>query len=119
VPRDPFGSVMVTNVGSLGIEEAYVPLVPYARVPLLIAMGAVQETPVVEKGKVEVQNTMRVFATFDHRILDGTHAAKMISTLKRWFEDPFTHFDKLDVQIDIQAEKESDVGHDASPQPIS
>src|SRR5690349_6662883 len=26
IPKDPFGSAMVTNVGSLGLEEAYVPL---------------------------------------------------------------------------------------------
>jgi len=96
VPRDPFGSVMVTNVGSMGIEEAYVPLVPYARVPLLIAMGAVQDTPVAQDGKVEVQKTMRVFATFDHRILDGSHAAKMVATLQRWFEDPYSYFDQLE-----------------------
>jgi pyruvate/2-oxoglutarate dehydrogenase complex dihydrolipoamide acyltransferase (E2) component len=96
MPKDPFGSVMVTNVGSLGLEEAYVPLVPYSRVPLLIAMGAVKEAPVVKDGKVVVGTVMRVFATFDHRILDGTHAAKMVKSLRQWFEDPFTHFDSLD-----------------------
>src|SRR5688572_14897121 len=25
VPRDPFGSVMITNIGSLGLDEAFVP----------------------------------------------------------------------------------------------
>src|SRR5207244_3924073 len=34
IPSDPFGSVMITNVGSLGLDIAYVPLVPYAKVPL-------------------------------------------------------------------------------------
>jgi pyruvate/2-oxoglutarate dehydrogenase complex dihydrolipoamide acyltransferase (E2) component len=92
IPQDPFGSVMVTNVGSLGLEEAYVPLVPYSRVPLLVAMGAVKEVPVVVDGKLEVSQQMKVFATFDHRILDGSHAAKMARTLKMWFEDPDTHF---------------------------
>jgi pyruvate/2-oxoglutarate dehydrogenase complex dihydrolipoamide acyltransferase (E2) component len=111
VPRDPFGSVMVTNVGSMGIEEAYVPLVPYARVPLLIAMGAVQDTPVAQDGQVEVQKTMRVFATFDHRILDGSHAAKMVATLQRWFEDPYTHFDKMNApkeeSVQIKSKQEA------------
>ena len=49
LPRDPFGSVMVTNIGSLGLEEAYVPLVPYSKVPLLIAMGAVKKEAVVDE----------------------------------------------------------------------
>ncbi|HEY8210807.1 MAG TPA: 2-oxo acid dehydrogenase subunit E2, partial [Myxococcaceae bacterium] len=29
MPKDPFGAVTITNVGSLGLETAYVPLVPY------------------------------------------------------------------------------------------
>ncbi|MCO4745573.1 MAG: 2-oxo acid dehydrogenase subunit E2 [Proteobacteria bacterium] len=94
LPRDPFGSVMVTNIGSLGLEEAYVPLVPYSRVPLLIAMGAVKKVPLVdeETDAIRIGKVMRVFATFDHRLLDGAHAAKMSKTLKRMFADPETHF---------------------------
>ncbi len=88
VPRDPFGSAMVTNIGSLGLEEAFVPLVPYSRVPLLLALGAVKEEAVVEGGEVKVGKVIRAFATFDHRVLDGMHAARMSRTLKRIFEDP-------------------------------
>src|SRR6476620_11525187 len=40
IPSDPFGSIMITNIGSLGLEDAYVPLVPYSHVPLLLALGA-------------------------------------------------------------------------------
>ncbi|MBN2800649.1 MAG: 2-oxo acid dehydrogenase subunit E2 [Deltaproteobacteria bacterium] len=96
IPKDPFGSVMVTNIGALGLEEAYVPLVPYSRVPLLLAMGSVEDEAVVEDGQIVVGKVMRVYATFDHRILDGSHAARMARTLKAWFEDPFGHFDPLD-----------------------
>ncbi|MEQ1569291.1 MAG: 2-oxo acid dehydrogenase subunit E2 [Myxococcota bacterium] len=93
IPRDPFGSVMVTNVGSLGLEEAYVPLVPYSKVPLLVAMGALKRVPVVREGdRIEVATVMRLFATFDHRVLDGAHASKMATTLKAVFADPWTHF---------------------------
>ncbi|MBX7196463.1 MAG: 2-oxo acid dehydrogenase subunit E2 [Sandaracinaceae bacterium] len=88
IPKDPFGSAMVTNIGSLGLEEAYVPLVPYSRVPLLIALGAVKEEPVVENGEIVAGKMVRAFATFDHRVLDGMHAAKMSKTLKRIFADP-------------------------------
>ncbi len=97
LPHDPFGSVMITNIGTLGLEEAYVPLVPYSRVPLLLAVGAIKRAPVVnEDDEVVVASTMRLGATFDHRILDGTHAAKMADTLRAWFEDPFNHFDPLE-----------------------
>lgn len=88
IPKDPFGSVMVTNIGSLGLEEAYVPLVPYSHVPLLIALGATKEEPVVENGQIVIAKVVRAFATFDHRVLDGAHAAKMAKTLRRIFADP-------------------------------
>lgn len=88
IPNDPFGSVMITNIGSLGLEEAYVPLVPYSHVPLLLALGAVKEEPVVEDGEIAVGKVLRAFATFDHRVLDGMHAARMAKTLKRVFADP-------------------------------
>lgn len=105
LPRDPFGSVMVTNIGSLGLEEAYVPLVPYSRVPLLLAMGAVKKVPVVDEATdtVRVARVMRVFATFDHRLLDGAHAAKMARVLQQVFTDPEAHLGALDALAPAEA----------------
>jgi pyruvate/2-oxoglutarate dehydrogenase complex dihydrolipoamide acyltransferase (E2) component len=96
MPKDPFGSMMITNIGSLGLETAYVPLVPYSRVPILLAIGAVKEQPLVENGQIVVGKIMKVNATFDHRFIDGFHAAAMSRILKQWMEHPFEHFDKLD-----------------------
>jgi len=95
VPRDAFGSVMITNVGALGLEEAYVPLLPYSHVPLLLALGAIREVPVVRDGAVAIEHVMKVCATLDHRVLDGAHAAVMAETLKAWIEEPFAHFDRV------------------------
>jgi len=95
VPRDAFGSVMITNVGTLGLEEAYVPLVPYSRVPLLLALGAIRETPVARGGAVAVEHMMKLCATLDHRVLDGAHAAAMAEVMRAWIEDPFSHFDRI------------------------
>lgn len=95
VPKDPFGSIMITNIGTLGLEQAYVPLVPYSRVAILVAMGKVETVPVVEDGKLAVGTIMRISTTFDHRVLDGSHAAAMAKTLRKWMEHPFEHFDKL------------------------
>jgi len=95
VPSDAFGSVMITNIGSLGLDEAYPPLVPYSRVPMVLAMGAVTDTPVVEDGKVVPGKVMRLCASFDHRILDGAHAAKMVRVLREWIEHPHEKFGSL------------------------
>lgn len=95
VPQDPFGSVMITNIGTLGLDMAYVPIVPYSRVPILLATGAVRETPVVVDGEVVIRKVMKINATFDHRFIDGFHAATMSRILKAWMENPDDHFDAI------------------------
>ena len=92
IPRDPFGGAMVTSIGSLGLEGAFVPLVPFSRVPILVATGAVEDAACVEDGVVVVRKVMRLFATFDHRIVDGAHAAKMVKVVRAHFADPFARF---------------------------
>jgi len=96
MPRDAFGSAIITNVGSLGLDTAYVPLVPYTRVPIFIAPGAIKDAPVVENGKVVPGKLMNVNASFDHRFIDGFHASILANTFREMLENPFEHFDKLD-----------------------
>lgn len=95
MPKDAFGGVTITNVGSLGLDIAYVPLVPYTAVPIFIAPGAVSDEPVVEDGKVIPGKVMRINASFDHRFIDGAHAAVLARTVKEMMENPFEKFDKL------------------------
>ena len=95
VPSDPFGSVMITNIGSIGLNQAYVPLVPYSRVPIILATGNVVDTPVVENGKIVVGKVMKINATFDHRIIDGFHASIMSKTLREYLENPYEKFDAI------------------------
>lgn len=95
VPKDAFGSVMITNIGSIGLDQAFVPLVPYSRVPILIALGAVRDVPVVEDGKIVVGKVMKVNATFDHRFIDGLHAAVMSKVLREHMDRPYEFFDKV------------------------
>jgi pyruvate dehydrogenase E2 component (dihydrolipoamide acetyltransferase) len=88
MPKDPFGSVMITNVGSMGVDTAWAPLVPYTKVPLLLTVGEVKERPWVVDGKLEVRQVMRIGCTFDHRFMDGSHAAAMAKLFKKYFEQP-------------------------------
>ena len=95
MPRDPFGGATITNVGSLGLDVAYVPLVPYTRVPIFVAPGAVATEPVVQDGQVIVGKIMRINASFDHRFIDGFHASVLSKTLREMMEKPFESFDPL------------------------
>jgi pyruvate/2-oxoglutarate dehydrogenase complex dihydrolipoamide acyltransferase (E2) component len=92
VPKDPFGSVMITNIGSLGLDIAYPPLVPYSRVPILLAVGTVHDAPVVDGGSLAIGKIMNLSVTFDHRFIDGVHAARMAKVVRAWLERPEDHF---------------------------
>lgn len=87
-PRDSFGSMMITNIGTLGMQTALVPLVPFSRCPLIMAMGAVYEKPVAKNGKVVIQKTIDCGWTLDHRIIDGVVGAKMAMYFKELMENP-------------------------------
>ena len=88
--RQPFGSAIVTSVGMLGLDEAWVPPTPFARVPLYLLVGAVRERPVVVDGKVASRQMLTVTATVDHRFVDGFQAAVLARTFRRVFEDPWS-----------------------------
>ena len=97
LPKDPFGGAVVTSIGSLGLDVAYVPLVPYSRVPIFIAPGEVKSIPVVDdSGAIVAGRMMGVHASFDHRFIDGGHAAKLTKSFRRVMEHPFEELDPLD-----------------------
>lgn len=95
MPRDAFGGATVTNVGSLGLDVAYVPLVPYTNTPIFVAPGAIVDEPVVDNGQVVAGKIMRIGASFDHRFIDGLHASVLSKTVKELLENPFEKLDPI------------------------
>ncbi len=96
MPKNAFGGACVTNIGSLGLDTAYVPVVPYTRVPIWIAPGEIADEPVVDDGRVVPGRIMRINATFDHRFIDGYHAMVLSKTLRKVLENPFEELDSLE-----------------------
>lgn len=88
LPRQPFGSVMVSSVGMFGIQHAYAPLSPYYRIPFLVLVGEVAQKPAVVDGKVVPRPLLTLSATMDHRYLDGYHAARLARSVRDYLEDP-------------------------------
>lgn len=88
LPRQPFGSAMITSVGGFGITHAYSPLASYYRVPLLVLVGAIQEKPVVVAGRVIARPMLGLTATFDHRYCDGLQAARFADAVREYLANP-------------------------------
>jgi pyruvate dehydrogenase E2 component (dihydrolipoamide acetyltransferase) len=87
-PEDPFGSAMVTDVGSLGVSEAFAPLVPLTRTPLVVSVGKIEERPAVRDGQVVARPLCTLGVTLDHRVFDGLLAARLAKSLALYLEDP-------------------------------
>ncbi len=88
IPEDPFGSAMVTNVGSLGVASGFAPLSPMSRVPLVICVGSVEERPWVVDGEIIARPILDLSVSFDHRFIDGLSGARMAQYFKKLIEDP-------------------------------
>ncbi|MFC7490198.1 MULTISPECIES: 2-oxo acid dehydrogenase subunit E2 [unclassified Knoellia] len=91
-PGFPLGTAFVSNVGSLGLDEAYLAPLPFARTPLYLAIGAIQDKAVVIDGEVVVRPVVVLVATADHRIVDGAHAGQLAGIVR----ELLLHPDRLD-----------------------
>lgn len=88
MPRDPFGSALVTNVGVFGVHEGYAPLSPLFRVPVILLVGDVVRKPWAVGDRVEVRPVVTVTATIDHRWVDGYGIAAMAKAFQAYMANP-------------------------------
>ncbi len=88
MPRDPFGSAMVTSLGMFGVKSAFAPIFPLAHTPLLVLVGAMEDKPIVEDGQIVIATVLNLTASMDHRMIDGWQASRLAVTLKGLLEDP-------------------------------
>jgi pyruvate/2-oxoglutarate dehydrogenase complex dihydrolipoamide acyltransferase (E2) component len=88
VKPDAWGGCMVTNVGSFGLSHGYAPLIPAARVPMLVLLGAIRDEPVVRDGQIVIRPLLTTTGTFDHRVYDGLNLAQINDFVKTRFEQP-------------------------------
>ena len=88
LPRQAFGSAIVSSVGMFGIQHAYAPLANYYRIPFLVLVGEVAEKPTVVEGRIEARPILTLSATLDHRYIDGYHAAMLARSTREYLEDP-------------------------------
>lgn len=90
--NDPFGSLMITSVGSLGIPPALAPLVPISRCPLIICVGRVEKKPIVTTNDTIVAAPiLSICCTLDHRFIDGLMGSRMFKLFKEMVENPEKH----------------------------
>jgi len=76
----------VSNLGMFGIHEFTAIINPPEAG--ILAVGGIEETPVVVDGDVVVRPRMRVTMSCDHRVIDGAQGSRFLQTLKTMLEEP-------------------------------
>ena len=80
------GTFALSNLGMYDVVEFTAVIDPTHGA--ILAVGAVEEKPVVMNGQVVVRQRMRLTGAFDHRIIDGAMGAKFLQELKKILENP-------------------------------
>ena len=53
-----------------------------------MAVGGIEETPVVKNGQIVPGNIMKVTLSCDHRVVDGVAGSKFLQSFKNFMENP-------------------------------
>jgi pyruvate dehydrogenase E2 component (dihydrolipoamide acetyltransferase) len=80
------GTFTISNLGMYGIDQFIAVLNP-PQVAIL-AVGAIEEKPVVVDGDLEILPQLTLTLTCDHRALDGSVAAEFLGTVRALLEEP-------------------------------
>jgi len=79
------GTFAISNLGMFDVVEFTAVIDPAHGA--ILAVGGIEEKPVVMNGQVVVRQRMRLTGSFDHRIIDGAMGAKFLQELKKILEN--------------------------------
>jgi pyruvate dehydrogenase E2 component (dihydrolipoamide acetyltransferase) len=86
-PEEYTGSTFsISNLGMFGIDQFTAIINPPEAG--ILAIGAVEEKPIVEDGELVIRKRLRVTMSCDHRVIDGAMGARFLQTLRRLIENP-------------------------------
>nr|HRD06708.1 2-oxo acid dehydrogenase subunit E2 [Saprospiraceae bacterium] len=86
-PQEMTGNTFtISNLGMFDIEEFTAIINPPDA--CILAVGSINEKPVVKNGAIVVGHTMKVTLSCDHRVVDGATGAQFLQTLKAILENP-------------------------------
>ena len=88
-PSDWSGNTFtISNLGMFGLEEFTAIINPPDAA--ILAVGGVQDVPVVKNGQVQAGQVMKMTLSCDHRVIDGVTGAAFLNTVKGYLERPLS-----------------------------
>jgi pyruvate dehydrogenase E2 component (dihydrolipoamide acetyltransferase) len=83
-----FGSYVISNIGTVGLDTGYGSLLPSSNVSLVFILGSIQNKPAVVDGEIVPRRIMLLSATLDHRVVDGSHGGLLFRHIKYLIKNP-------------------------------
>ena len=78
-------SFTVSNMGMFDVDNFNAIINPGEGA--ILAVGTTREKVVAIDGVMKIRSSMKITASVDHRIIDGTMAAQFVNAIKRHLED--------------------------------
>ena len=85
------GTFTISNLGMYDIEQFQAIINPPESA--ILAVGAIQDVPVVKDGAVVPGKRMKLTISVDHRAVDGATAAQFLQEVKRLLQNPLALFE--------------------------
>ena len=86
-PEDWAGNTFtISNLGMFGIDEFTAIVNPPDS--CILAVGGIQQVPVVKNAQVVPGNVMKVTLSCDHRVVDGAVGSAFLNSFKNYLENP-------------------------------
>lgn len=76
----------ISNMGMMGIDAVHPIIVPVQA--SIIGVGRIRETPIIRDGEMTIAKMMTLAASFDHRFVNGTYAARFLTLVREGIEQP-------------------------------
>lgn len=83
-----FGSFVLTNIGSIGLDTGYPALFPISNVAMVFVMGGISSKPVFHENEIVPRRIMTLSCALDHRVVDAIHGGRLFRYIKRKVKEP-------------------------------
>jgi pyruvate dehydrogenase E2 component (dihydrolipoamide acetyltransferase) len=82
------GTFTISNLGMYDVGE-FIAIINPPQAAIL-AIGSIQDVPVVKDGEIVPGKRMNITLSADHRVTDGAEVARFLQVVKRYLENPLT-----------------------------
>ncbi len=87
---ESFGSFVVSNIGSIGLDSGYPALFPASNVATVLVLGGINKKPTVIRDEIVVRKFITISMVIDHRVADASHGGKVARFVKEMIRKPET-----------------------------